>query len=180
MKRVHPVVVSIVVLLVSGFTISVRGARFDDEKKSIRLTGAVEKPVDLTVESVNKDFEKDIKTIAYTLKGVKGESRCLSLLTLVQSAKPLIDAKIKNHQLAFIVVVRAEDGYTAAFSLGELLPAYGKRDVWLALDSDGKPLPDKIGPIELIVPDDQKPSRWVHRVSSITVVDTMHANSAVK
>ena len=68
--------------------------------------------------------------------------------------------------------MRGEDGYTVALSLGELLPTYGKRAVWIALDHDGKPLTDKEAPVELIVPEDEKPSRWVHAVTRITLVDS--------
>jgi DMSO/TMAO reductase YedYZ molybdopterin-dependent catalytic subunit len=44
------------------------------------------------------------------------------------------------------------------------------RKIWLALDVDGKPLPDADGPMKLVVPDDAKPARWVHAVQSISVV----------
>ena len=139
--------------------------------QAFRIQGAVEKPAQWTAESLSKAFAGDVKTISYTLKGEKGQAQCVPLLAMVQAAKPRLNAKIKNHQLAFVLIVRAEDGYTVAFSLGELLPAYGKREVWLALDHDGKPLTEKEGPVALLVPEDEKPSRWVHRVTGITVMD---------
>ena len=138
---------------------------------TIRIEGAVEKPQTWTLESLNRDFAKEITSVSYTLKGNKGEAHCLPLLALIQAAKPRLNAKIKNHQLAFVVFAYGADGYTAAFSLGEMLPQYGKRNVWLALDRDGAPLPAKESPAELLSPDDEKPSRWVHGVIRLRLVD---------
>jgi hypothetical protein len=98
----------------------------------IRVDGAVEKLGTWTTERLTKEFAGDIRTVPYTLKGEKGEARCVPLLTLVRAARPRLDPKRKNHLVAFVVIVRAEDGYAAAFSLGELLPENGKREVWVA------------------------------------------------
>ena len=138
---------------------------------TIRIEGAVEKPQTWTLEGLNRDFAKEITTVSYTLKGNKGEARSLPLLALIQAAKPRINAKIKNHPLAFVIFAYGADGYTAAFGLGELLPQYGKRNVWLALDRDGSALPAKESPAELISPDDEKPSRWVHGLIRLRLVD---------
>jgi hypothetical protein len=61
--------------------------------------------------------------------------------------------------------------HTADFSLAELLPQFGHRAAWLTLDEDGKPLPADTGPVELIVPGDAKPGRWVHAVAVVTLID---------
>ena len=137
----------------------------------LRVEGAVETAQEWTNERLSREFAKDIKTVSYMLKGVKGKARCLPLLTLVQAAKPRLNPKIKNHQLAFVFIASGADGYTVAFSMAELLPQYGARKVWLALDRDGKPLPPKAAPVELIAPDDGKPSRWAHGVVRLRVVD---------
>lgn len=138
---------------------------------TFHIAGAVENADDWTAERLATTFAGDVKTVSYTLKGEKGEARCIPLLTLLQAAKPRLNTKAKNHQLAFVALVRAEDGYTIAFSLGELLPAFGKRQVWVALDRDGKPFTGDDAPVQLIVPEDEKGARWVHGVRSITLVD---------
>ena len=146
-----------------------------ERKTSFALSGAIEKPETWTVEKLGKEFSGDIKTVPFTLKGEKGTAKCVSLIALVQAAKLHVNPKIKNHELAFCVVVKATDGYTVAFSFGELSPTHGKRDVWIALEKDGKPLSDRDAPVQLIVSDDEKPARWVHAVTSISVVDTAAA-----
>ena len=143
--------------------------------ETIKIIGAVEKPREWTPDQIKTEFATEIKTVPYTLKGNKGEAQCLPLITLVQAAKLKINPKQKNHELAFAVVVKGRDGYAACFSYGELLPQIGNRAVWLALDRSGKLLPDSAAPAEVISVDDEKPSRWVHAVSSISVIDGVQA-----
>lgn len=146
-------------------------AQHVDPAKSFRVEGRIEKPGEWTPERLAKEFASDVKTVSYTSNGEQGEARCVPLIALIQASKPRISAKIKNHQLAFAIIVHAADGYTAVFSMGELLPSIGKREVWIALDKKGAPLSDKEGPVQLIVPEDNKPSRWVHAIATITILD---------
>ena len=73
--------------------------------------------------------------------------------------------------LAFVVAVRARDGYTASFSFGELDAMLGGAKAYVALDHDGKPLSEKHAPAELIVTSDKKGSRGVRAIESIEVID---------
>jgi hypothetical protein len=138
---------------------------------AFRLTGAVEKPGDWTADRLAKEFAGDVKTFSYSLKGEKGESRGVPLLALLQSAHLKVNPKVKNNEMAFVALVRAEDGYTIAFTLGELLPKFGNRQVWVALDRNGRPFTGDDAPVQLIVPEDEKGARWVHGVRSITLLD---------
>jgi hypothetical protein len=146
-------------------------SRNRQQVQTFRLEGAVEKPGSWTSERLATEFAGDVKTVDFTLKGEKGQARCVPLLAFLQAAKPRLNSKAKNHQLAFIALVRAEDGYTIAFTLGELLPQFGKRQVWLALDRNGQPFHGDDAPVQLIVPEDEKGARWVHGIRSITLVD---------
>ena len=162
-------------LILSALAPAMPHERHSQRKETFRIEGAIAKPGDWSRERLEKEFAADLKTVAYTLKGEKGEARCIPLLSLVQAAHLRLNAKIKNHPLAFVVIVRADDGYTVTFSMGELLPANGKREVWLALDRDGMPLDKDEAPVQLLVPEDEKSSRWVHGVASITIVDGFQA-----
>jgi DMSO/TMAO reductase YedYZ molybdopterin-dependent catalytic subunit len=85
------------------------------------------------------------------------------------------DPKGKNDALRFAIVLHGRDGYVTVFSLGELLPDIGNKDAWVALDVDGKALPENEGPVRLIVPQDQMPARGVHELAEITVVNEAEA-----
>jgi hypothetical protein len=121
------------------------------------------------------DFASDAKTINYTLKTVNHTALAVPLLSLVNAAEPKLDARIKNDQLRFAVLIEGRDGYTAVIALAELMPNNGNRDAWVALDMDGKPLSDIDSPANLIVPADQKPERWVHGIKTIRIVDVESA-----
>ena len=142
---------------------------------SFHVSGAVGRPADWTADRLAKDQAGAAQTIHYTLKGVAHTARAVPLLAVIQAAQPGYNARIKNHRLQFLVAVQGFDGYTVDFSLAELLPEIGHRAAWLALDEDGRPLTDESGPVQLIVPDDAKPGRWVHDVRAVTVIDGAQA-----
>jgi hypothetical protein len=121
---------------------------------------------------LKSEFGGQVKTITYTLKGAHHTAHAVPLLAVVNWSRPKFNAHIKHHQLQFVVEVEGQDGYTADFSLGELLPEIGNEKVWVALDQDGKPLADEEGPVELVIPGDRKPARWVRGVAAMLVVDT--------
>lgn len=139
---------------------------------TFRVEGAVESPGDWSVERLAKDLPASVKEIEVSRKEKAAKAKVVPLLALVEACKPKVDPKVKGHRLAFVVVVRGRDGYTAAFSLAELMPEVGKRDAWIALDRDGAALDAERAPVELLVPGDEKPARWVRGVASVTLVDT--------
>jgi hypothetical protein len=78
---------------------------------------------------------------------------------------------LRGAALARVVVVRARDGYRAVFSLAELDPSLGNRQVVLTRRCDGADLPAEDGPWRLIAPGESRPARWVRQVESIRVVE---------
>ena len=139
---------------------------------TFQVTGVVTKPRTWTVQQIQTQFPGQIQTVSYSFKGTNHSAHCLSLLTLLQAAQPNVNPRIKHHLLSFVVFVQGRDGYTIPFTMGELMPDFGNRSAWVALDEDGKPLPDDAGPVELLVPEDKQAARWVHAISTITVTDT--------
>jgi DMSO/TMAO reductase YedYZ molybdopterin-dependent catalytic subunit len=77
---------------------------------------------------------------------------------------------------AFSTYLRADaaDGYSMIFSLGELDSSIEDSEVLVADTLDGQPIPDKIGPLRLVVPHDKRPARWVRMLRSITVIKVSH------
>lgn len=59
-----------------------------------------------------------------------------------------------------VVLVTARDGYTVAFSLGELLMHRGDPRVFLAAETAQGPLPENQGPVRLVVPGDRMRSSY--------------------
>jgi hypothetical protein len=48
-------------------------------RESLRIAGAVEKAEDWSAACLTKTFEKEIRTVSYTLKGQKAEAPCVTL-----------------------------------------------------------------------------------------------------
>lgn len=174
--RNHATRIAAVLLIASLFAAA---ARADDAPPSVAVGGVVDHPGDWTVDKIKHDLAGDVKRVTFTSHGASHQSDCVPLLALLNAAgahldfkmDPKADPKTKNYPLRLTILVKGSDGYTVSFALAELLPAFGAKDVWVALDLDGQPLADKDQPVRLIVPSDQKPGRWVHGVSQIEVVD---------
>jgi hypothetical protein len=138
---------------------------------TFRIGGAVERPAEWTAGRVLQELAPQVQTVRFTLRGEEQTARCVPLRLLIHPSPPQFENETKNHELGFAVFVTGRDGYTVCFSLGELAPEIGKRQVWLALEVDGKPLAGKDGPVRLLVPEDGKPARWTYGITRITLVD---------
>jgi len=138
---------------------------------TFQVSGAVIKPGVWDAARLRRDLPRDVTAITYTLKGKHHTAHVVPLWTLLQAAGPRVNPQIKHHLLQFVVAVRGQDGYTADFTLGELSPDFGGRVVWVALDEDGEPLTGDGGPVQLLVPADKNPARWVHAVRAILLTD---------
>jgi hypothetical protein len=65
------------------------------------------------------------------------------------------------------VLVQGNDGSRAVFDWAELAPRFTDRAVYLVTERDGKPLPDKDGPFQLVAPGEK--TRWVRQVFALTI-----------
>ena len=161
-------------LIVLVLTVAARGA------DTIHVGGAVSQPADWTVDQLRTQFAADLKAVTYTSKdGTSHTSNCVPLMDILKSAGVPMpaksgaepDARHKNPFLHFAVAVQGRDGYMVLFSLAELMPEFGNKDAWVALDEDGSALSGRDEPVKLIVPSDVKAGRWVRGVSAISVMD---------
>lgn len=68
------------------------------------------------------------------------------------------------------LVARAADGYRAVFGLAEVDPHFGHAALMLNwTNADGLPLPERIGPLQLIATGESRPGRWVRQLQSLEV-----------
>lgn len=78
---------------------------------------------------------------------------------------------LRGADLSRAVLVRASDGYTVAYGLGELDPATRAASVILADRASGRPLTSEDGPLRIVVDGDVRPARSARQVVSIEVLD---------
>ena len=86
---------------------------------------------------------------------------------LLESAGVALGKSVRGERLAEYVMVRATDGYRALFSLAETDPLFRERTLLLCYRKNGGPLPDKEGPLRLVVADEKRHARWVRQVTTI-------------
>jgi DMSO/TMAO reductase YedYZ molybdopterin-dependent catalytic subunit len=77
--------------------------------------------------------------------------------------------QLRGKEMADIVVAEAADNYRVVFSIAELDPDFGDRQVIVADKMDGQPLPPQDGPLRLVVAGDKRQARWVRMLTNLTI-----------
>ncbi len=75
--------------------------------------------------------------------------------------------KLRGKALSEYVIAIGSDGYKAVLALAETDPSFHPGDVIVADSMDGKPLDAANGPFKLVVTEDKRPARCVHKLVSI-------------
>ena len=87
---------------------------------------------------------------------------------LIKAGAPTGDG-LRGKEMADLVVAEGADGYRVVFSLAELDPDFGDRQVIIADKADGQPLSAQEGPLRLVVAADKRQARWVRMLTSLTI-----------
>jgi DMSO/TMAO reductase YedYZ molybdopterin-dependent catalytic subunit len=93
----------------------------------------------------------------------------VSFWDLLNGIGIVTDPAVKNDILGMYVVATGSDGYRAAFSLGELDPAFGNEPDIVAYSVNGTLLTDN-GFARIVVPDDVRAGRFVSNLVSLEVL----------
>jgi DMSO/TMAO reductase YedYZ molybdopterin-dependent catalytic subunit len=102
--------------------------------------------------------------------GVESQYEGVPLIALIDRAGAPAGAQLKGRiALSLYLVVEATDSYRVVFALPELDPSFTDRTILLADRRDGKPLSDREGPLQVIVPGEKKHARWVRQVVRLVV-----------
>ncbi|WP_213604532.1 molybdopterin-dependent oxidoreductase [Pseudoxanthomonas japonensis] len=118
--------------------------------------------VDLLQGLPRRTVSMDVHGKAMTCSGV-------DLVDILRHAGAMPADPLRGTDLARHVEVRARDGYTVVFSLGELDPTLGKQRVYVTDQCDGKPLPADAGPARLLIPGDTRPARSARQVQTFII-----------
>ena len=131
------------------------------------VNGDVARPLSLTLA--------ELKTLPRARVEVKREDGTVSVYEGVFARELVARAGVtlagmRGDAVSSYVVATASDGYQAVFGLAELDPALTAADVMVADTIDGKPLPDRQGPLRLVAPADRQGARSVRMLQRIEVV----------
>ena len=76
---------------------------------------------------------------------------------------------VKGPALARVIIASAPDGYRVAYAIAELDAALTDQVVLVADRRDGRTLLPDTGPLQVVVPNDKRPARWIRQVNKIEV-----------
>jgi hypothetical protein len=79
---------------------------------------------------------------------------------------------LRGSLLSRYILATAHDGYHVLFSLPEADPEFNSAIILVADKVDGKLLPEKEGPLRLIIPAEKRESRWVRMLEKIEIAST--------
>ena len=137
------------------------------KQASVKISGEVTNPMEIKLADMQqfeqtKVMRKDKDGNDHTYSGVL-------LSAILQKAGATMGKDLKAENLTKYILAEASDGYQVAFALAELDKDFTDRQIILATQMDGKPLPDADGPFRIIVQDEKKPARCMKQVTGIKV-----------
>ncbi len=111
------------------------------------------------------------RTLKAKAHGVENEFSGVSLVDVLQSAGVEFGEKLRGVRASDVVIVEAADGYRTIFALLEIDPATTDKLVLVADKKDDQALPEREGPLRLVVPDEKRPVRWARMIKMIRIVN---------
>lgn len=101
--------------------------------------------------------------------GIKTTHEGVALRDVLMRAGVPMGDQLRGKALARVVVASAADGYQVVYALAELDTAFNDHTVIIANTRNGQPLLADAGPLQIIVPQDKRPARWIKQVTRLEV-----------
>lgn len=133
----------------------------------LSVGGEVARPLKLNAADLAKLPRQTVSAKDHDGKSAVYEG--VALVEVLRLAGVEFGEKLRGKNLALFLTVDAADGYRAVFALPELDPAFTDAVILLAERRDGKPLSEKEGQWQIIVPNEKRHGRWVRQVISLTI-----------
>jgi DMSO/TMAO reductase YedYZ molybdopterin-dependent catalytic subunit len=134
----------------------------------VKVDGALREPRSWTVDQL-ATLPLQTEDASYLAEGGSKtlHARGVSLLDLLNRAKPKFDPKVKRDELRFAVLIHATDKYEAVVAWAEMSTDFAGKAVLLDVEENGKRL-DRPG---VLVPGDKDGGRHVYDVDRISLVE---------
>ncbi len=135
--------------------------------------GDVAKPLSLSLQDLSGYPRKTLK-VMNEHEGKEETYQGVPLAEILKRAGVPQGSDLRGAALATYIRPEGADGYSVVFSLAELDSGVQDSDVLVADTLNGASIPDRLGPLRLVVPHEKRPVRWVRMLRSITVVKVSH------
>jgi DMSO/TMAO reductase YedYZ molybdopterin-dependent catalytic subunit len=134
----------------------------------LSVQGDVASPLSLSADDLAKMPRQTVSLP--NPDGSKTVYQGVTLFAVLEKAGVPTGEKLRGKALTTYILAKAQDGYQVAFTLGELDPQFGNQAILVADTRDGKPLPEKTGPLRLVCPNDHAGARSVRMLQTLEVV----------
>jgi len=91
------------------------------------------------------------------------------LRDVLAKAKVPLGDELRGKALARAIVATAVDGYQVAYAIAEVDAAFNDHLVLIVDRRNGQPLLPDSGPLQIVVPQDKRPARWIRQVITLEV-----------
>jgi hypothetical protein len=136
---------------------------------TIAITGVGGKTAEITAGDLFKLPQKTVKT---TDNGTAVSFEGVLLADALAKVDLPLGEKFHSTAASYYLVVQAKDGYRAVFAWAELDPGFMDKAIYLVMKRDGKPLSEKDGPFQVVVPGEKRGGRWVRHVTALQIRQT--------
>jgi hypothetical protein len=133
---------------------------------TITVTGVSGKVIDITAADL---FNLPQHTVKVMDHGTPATFEGVLLAEVLAKVDLPIGEKFHSTAASYYLVVEGKDGYRAAFAWAELDSTVVDKSVYLVTKRDGKPLPEKDGPFQLVAPGEKRAARWVRQVMAVRI-----------
>jgi hypothetical protein len=141
------------------------------------LTAAVAVQAQTSIDVIGLDGHKssvsfqglERKAVITGERGIKATHEGVALRDVLAKAGIPLGAALKGKALARVVIATAVDGYQVAFAIAEIDAAFNDSVILISNTRDGQSLLPDSGPLQLVVPQDKRPARWVRQVTTLEV-----------
>jgi hypothetical protein len=109
------------------------------------------------------------QTVKVTDHGTPATFEGVLLTDVLAKVDLPVGEKFHSTGASYFMVAEAKDGYRAVFAWAELDSSFVDKAVYVVTKRDGKPLSDKDGPFQLVVPGEKRTARWVRQVTALRI-----------
>ena len=134
-------------------------------QQAISVTG----PTGITT-SVNLG-ELTRHTVVTADRGLRTTFEGVALCDVLAKAGVPLGEALRGKALSRVIIASAPDGYQVTYAIAEVDAAFTDQIILVADRRDGRPLLPDTGPLQIVVPNDKRPARWVRQVSKLEVRD---------
>jgi DMSO/TMAO reductase YedYZ molybdopterin-dependent catalytic subunit len=109
------------------------------------------------------------QTVKVTDHGTPATFEGVLLTDVLAKVDLPLGEKFHTSGASYLMVVEGKDGYRAVFAWAELDASFMDKSVYVVTKRDGKPLTEKDGPFQLVVPGEKRAARWVRQVTALRI-----------